>query len=196
MKDKLKQATNDIHGTHESREDNHGIKDDEFIKGKAEYIIEYMVDNVENVEDGDITVEEVIELLGTSGTAEEIATGILDHVAEDNSRLDYDDDDVYEIAKIVRKRNTAENHKRGEPMTLNEKKAAAILEYLLDNCDDVEDGDLTMEEITKLLEAAGNNSVDDTATEILDHVAEENSRFDYSDDDVYEIARIVRKRRM
>ena len=172
------------------------IKDDEFIKGKAESIIEYMVDNVENVEDGDITVEEVVKLLEASGTAEEIATSILDHVAEDNSRLDYDDDDVYEIAKIVRKRNIAENHKRGEPMTLSEKKTAAILEYLLDNCDDVEEGDFTMEEITKLLENAGNNSVDDTATEILDHVAEENSRFDYSDDDVYEIARIVRKRRM
>ena len=59
------------------------INDDEFIKGKAESIIEYMVDNVENVEDGDITVEEVVKLPEASGTAEEIATGILDHVAED-----------------------------------------------------------------------------------------------------------------
>ncbi len=167
---------------------------DEFIKGKAEAIIKYLIDKIETVEEGDITVEEVAGLLGESGMPEKIACGILNFLAEENSRLEYDDDDVYEIAKIVRKRNTAENHKDEEPRSLNEKKADAILEYLLCKCYGFEEGDFTTEEITESLEDAGNNSVDDTAKEILCHVAAENSRFRYNDDEVYEIARIIRKR--
>ena len=167
-----------------------------FNKKKAESIIKYMVDNIDNVEEDDLTAEEVAEFLESDGDAESIATEILDHAAEDNSRLDYDDDDVYEIAKIIRKRNPNARRDKDQPLTLNDKKAAAILEYLLGNCDEIEEGDLTADEIADILEANGNSGVEDAATAVLDHVSEENSRFEYGDDDVYELARIIRKRRM
>ena len=72
-------------------------------KKKAEAIIKYMVDNIDNVEADDLTAEELTEFLESTSDAESIATEILDHAAKDNSRLDYDDDDIYEIAKIIRK---------------------------------------------------------------------------------------------
>ena len=177
-------------------QDNHdqNVNDDSFIKGKAESIIEYLTSYVDNVEDGDLTIEEVTELISESGAPEGIAENIFDRLAEDNSRLNYDNDDIYEIAKIIRKKDISKSVKSGD--SLNDKKAAAILEYIIDNCDEVEEGDVTTDEITKILDNAENQGVDDTATEILDYVAEENSRFDYTDNDVYEIARIVRKRRM
>lgn len=167
-----------------------------FNKKKAESIIKYMVDSIDNVEEDDLTVEEVAEFLESENDAESIATEILDHAAEDNSRLDYGDDDGYEIAKIIRKRNTNARRDKDQPLSLNDKKASAILEYLIGNCDEIEEGDLTADEIADILEANGNSGVEDTATAVLDHVSEENSRFDYGDDDVYELARIIRKRRM
>ncbi len=167
-----------------------------FNKKKAESIIKYMVDSIDNVEEDDLTVEEVAEFLESESDAESIATEILDHAAEDNSRLDYGDDDVYEIAKIIRKKNTNVRRDNDQPPSLNDKKASAILEYLLGNCDEIEEGDITVDEIADILEANGTSGVEDAATAVLDHVSEENSRFDYGDDDVYELARIIRKRRM
>lgn len=167
-----------------------------FNKKKAESIIKYMVDSIDNVEEDDLTVEEVAEFLESESDAESIATEILDHAAEDNSRLDYGDDDVYEIAKIIRKKNTNVRRDNDQPPSLNDKKASAILEYLLGNCDEIEEGDITVDEIADILEANGTSGVEDAATAVLDHVSEEISRFDYGDDDVYELARIIRKRRM
>ena len=168
----------------------------EFNKKKAESIIKYMVDNIDNVEEDDLTVEEVAEFLESGSDAESIATEILDHVAEDNSRLDYDDDDIYEIAKIIRKRNTNARRDKDQPLSLNDKKASAILEYLLGNCDEIEEGDITADEIVDILEENEKSGVEGTATAVLDHVSEEKSRFEYDDDDVYELARIIRKRRV
>ena len=168
--------------------------DYDFNKSKAKSIINYLVNNVENVEDGDLTVDEVAGYLKPNGNADDIATEILDRLAEDNSRLDYNEDNVYEIAKIIRKRKAAAQRDKEQSVSLNEKKAAAILDYLLKNCDEFEENDVAIDEIVKILDANGSGGVDDTATELLDYVAEENSRFDYSEDDVYEVARIVRKK--
>ncbi len=115
---------------------------------KAEAIIKYLIDKVETVEEGDITVEEVVELLEKSledpqenppikdnaessigqafsrltrdnplfervmgdgifssvDNAENRAKQILNYLKRDNSRLKYDDNDVYEIARIIRKK--------------------------------------------------------------------------------------------
>lgn len=174
------------------------IKNDDydFNKSKAESIINYLVNNVENVEDGDLTVAEVVGYLKSNSNADAIATEILDRLAEDNSRLDYNDDDVYEIAKIIRKRNVSAQRDKEQPPSLNDKKASAILDYLLKNCDDFEKNDLTTDEIIEILDTNGSSSVDDTATKLLDYVAEDNSRFNYSDDDIYQVASIVRKRKM
>ena len=170
--------------------------DYDFNKSKAETIISYLVNNVEYVEDGDLTVKEVADFLKSDRNAEDVATEGLDHVAKDNSRLDYNDNDVYEIAKIIRKRNAAAQRDTDQALSLNDKKASAILDYFLKNCDDFEENDLSTDEIVEILDANGSGSVDDTATRLLDHVVKDNSRFDYSDDDVYEVARIVRKRKM
>ena len=73
---------------------------------KAEAIIKYLLNEVETVEEGDITVEEVVELLEEYSDldAEARAEIILVYLGEDNSRLDYDIDDIYEISRIIRKR--------------------------------------------------------------------------------------------
>lgn len=170
--------------------------DNDFNKRKAESIINYLINNVDYVEDGDLTVAEVVDFLKSNSNASVVATEILDHVAKDNSRLDYNDDDVYEIAKIIRKRNVVVQQDKEQPLSLNYKKASAIMDYFLNNCDDFEENDITTDEIVEILDSSESSSVDETATKLLDYVAEENLRFDYSDDDVYEVARIVRKRKM
>lgn len=210
----------------------------DFNRSKAEAIIKYMVENIENVEEDDLTVEEVAEFLNryddlkdtetihrpmeseikgdgpitsfhrilTSGIyrdkvrnanrAENTARAILDYAAADNSRLDYSDDDVCEIAKIIRKRNTSGGRDKDQPLSLNDKKAAAILDYLVTSCWVFDEGDFTAEEIAEILDDNEDSGVEERARAILDRVEEENSRLDYSDDDVYELARIIRKRRM
>lgn len=212
----------------------------DFNRSKAEAIIKYMVENIENVEEDDLTVEEVAEFLkryddskatetihrpmkseikgddpytsinralyaaigigigkiGIVNRAENTARAILDHAAADNSRLDYSDDDVCEIARIIRKRNTSGGRDKDEPMSLNDKKAAAILDYLVTSCCEFEEGDFTAEEIAEILDDNEGSGVEERAAAIINRVEEENSRFEYSDDDVYELARIIRKRRM
>lgn len=170
--------------------------DVEFNRRKAESIIKYMVDNIDNVDEDDLTVEEVAELLKSDGDFEDAARAILDHAAADNSRLDYSDDDVYEIARIIRKRNTSGGRDKEQPLSLNDKKAAAILDYLLKNCYEFDEGDFTAEEIAEILDDNEGSGVEERAAAIINRVEEENSRFEYSDDDVYELARIIRKRRM
>ena len=59
---------------------------------------------------------------------------------------------------------------------------------------EVEEGDVIVDDIVKILEQ--NLTVDDRAAAIFDFVAKDNSRFKYNDDDSYEIARIVRKKRL
>lgn len=221
-----------------SKGDNVMSDNAEFNRKKAESVIRYMVDYIENVEEDDLTVEEVAQFLEWEGEfadilsvdtfkagqetyqtalkeainkispvlieskndfiitiAEARAVAILVHAAQDNSRLEYDDDDVYEIARIIRKRNNGGGAKN-QPLSLNDKKAAAILDYLLTNCNEFEEGDFTAEEIAKILDNNTDKGVDETAREIFDNVQRENSRFVYSDDDVYELTRIIRKRRM
>ena len=78
-------------------------KDDAFQQQKAEEIVAYLVDCISNVDYDDFTAEEILDYLD-GDDSETIATNILDFVQEENSRADYDDDDVYEIARIVRKR--------------------------------------------------------------------------------------------
>lgn len=207
----------------------------EFNRSKAEAIIKYMVEYIENVEEDDLTVEEVAEFLNryddfkdtetihrpmesddplvmsinrlltvgiygdkvrNANRAENTARAILDHAAEDNSRLDYSDDDVYEIAKIIRKRNTSGGRDKEQPLSLNDKKAAAILDYLVTSCFEFEEGDFTAEEIAEILDDNEGSGVEERAAAIINRVEEENSRFEYSNDDVYELARIIRKRRM
>lgn len=170
--------------------------DVEFNRSKAEAIIKYMVDYIENVEEDDLTVEEVAEFLESNDDFEDKARAILDHAAEDNSRLDYSDDDVYEIARIIRKRNTSGGRDKDQPLSLNDKKAAAILDYLVTSCCEFEEGDFTAEEIAEILDDNEGSGVEERAAAIINRVEEENSRFEYSDDDVYELARIIRKRRM
>lgn len=219
-----------------SKGDNVMSDNAEFNRKKAESVIRYMVDNIEKVEEDDLTVEEVAQFLewhpsyqgfleickknydlafenamenipkeftiveGSENgydmaMAEFRAVAILVYAAQDNSRLEYDDDDVYEIARIIRKRNTGGEDK-DLPLSLNDKKAAAILDYLLTNCNEFEEGDFTAEEIAKILDESTDKGVDETARKIFYKVQRENSRFEYSDDDVYELTRIIRKRRM
>lgn len=177
-------ATNDKSG---------GNTMNEFDLNKAQSIIDYLVANVEYVEDGDLLPEEVAEYLIQDYSAEDIATNILEHVGEENSRVEYDDDNLYALTKIIRKRAVTES-KSPEQMSLDEKKASLIIKYLVENCEEVEDGDLIIDDIVKILEQ--DLTVDDRAAAILDFVEKDNSRFEYNDDDNYEIERIVRKKRL
>ena len=165
----------------------------EFDLNKAQFIIEYLVTNTKYVEDGDLMPEEIAEYLIQDHSVEDIATNILKHVGEENSRFEYDDDILYALTKIIRKRAAIES-KSPEQMSLAEKKASLIIKYLEENCEEVEEGDVIIDDIVKILEQ--NLTVDDRAAAIFDFVAKDNSRFKYNDDDSYEIARIVRKKRL
>lgn len=165
----------------------------EFDLNKAQFIIDYLVEKTEYVEDGDLLPEEVAEYLIQDYSVEDIATNILEHVGEENSRFEYDDDIVYDLTKIIRKRAAIES-KSPEQMTLDEKKASLIIKYLVEKCEEVEEGDVIIDDIVKILEQ--DLTVDDRVAAILDFVEKDNSRFEYNDDDSYEIARIVRKKRL
>lgn len=165
----------------------------EFDLNKATFIIDYLVENTEYVEDGDLLPKEIAEYLIQDYSVEDIATNILEHVGKENSRFEYNDDILYDLTKIIRKKAPIES-KSPEQMSLDEKKASLIIKYLVENCEEVEDGDLIIDDIVKILEQ--DLTVDDRAAAILDFVEKDNSRFEYDDDDSYEIARIVRKKRL
>ena len=76
--------------------------------------------------------------------------------------------------------------------SLEEKKAEIILQYLLDNIDDVEDGDFDTDEIKSFIDK---DNAHNSAVEIFHFVRDRCNDADYDDDDINALARIIRKRR-
>lgn len=189
-----KEVSTPIQGiSNENTQHEKAVKNEAFYQQKAEEILDYLVAHVSYVDDDDFIAEDFIDFVKNDGNPEDIATDIMDFVQEENSRVDYDDDDVYEIARIIRKKDIS-TEQNSQPTTLNDKKADAIVEYLVEHVSYVDEGDFTRQDILEYLD--DNSKAEDVATDIMDFVQEQNSRVDYDDDDVYEIARIVRKKRM